>query len=78
MDRIKKNIIELTRMEASQWRDANKLPLRLLLDDIRSLNNVGSMLRTSDAFMVDEVIMCGITGTPPGPEIHKTTLGAEE
>lgn len=78
MDRIKKNIIELTRMEASQWHDANKLPLRLLLDDIRSLNNVGSMLRTSDAFMVDEVIMCGITGTPPGPEIHKTALGAEE
>ncbi|MCM1006034.1 MAG: TrmH family RNA methyltransferase [Prevotella sp.] len=77
-DRKKKNILELTRMEAHQWHDAAKLPLRVLLDDVRSLNNVGSILRTSDAFMVDEVVMCGITGTPPHPEIHKTALGAED
>ncbi|MCM1318869.1 MAG: TrmH family RNA methyltransferase [Muribaculaceae bacterium] len=78
MDRTKKNILELTRMEAHTWLKADKLPLRLLLDDVRSLNNVGSLLRTSDAFMVDEVVMCGITGTPPHPEIHKTALGAED
>lgn len=78
MYRKKKNILELTRMEAHTWHEAQKLPLRLLLDDVRSLNNVGSLLRTSDAFMVDEVVMCGITGTPPHPEIHKTALGAED
>lgn len=65
-------------MGAGEWLVADKLPLRLLLDDVRSLNNVGSLLRTSDAFMVDEVVMCGITGTPPNPEIHKTALGAED
>lgn len=78
MERSKKNILELTRMGADEWLVADKLPLRLLLDDVRSLNNVGSLLRTSDAFMVDEVVMCGITGTPPNPEIHKTALGAED
>lgn len=65
-------------MEAGEWLVADKLPLRLLLDDVRSLNNVGSLLRTADAFMVDEVVMCGITGTPPHAEIHKTALGAED
>lgn len=65
-------------MGATEWLRADKLPLRLLLDDVRSLNNVGSLLRTSDAFMVDEMVMCGITGTPPHPEIHKTALGAED
>lgn len=78
MERTKKNILELTRVDATAWRSADKLPLRLLLDDVRSLNNVGSLLRTSDAFMVDEVVMCGITGVPPHPEIHKTALGAED
>ena len=78
MERTKKNILELTRVGAGEWLAADKLPLRLLLDDVRSLNNVGSLLRTSDAFMVDEVVMCGITGTPPHPEIHKTALGAED
>lgn len=77
MERKKKNILELTRMEADEWKAAEKLPVRLLLNDVRSLNNVGSLLRTSDAFEVDEVVMCGITGTPPHPEIHKTALGAE-
>lgn len=78
MDRIKKNILELTRMGAQECLEAEKLPIILVLDSIRSLNNVGSLLRTSDAFMVSEVICCGITGIPPHPEIHKTALGAED
>lgn len=78
MERKKKNIIELTRMDAESARKGKHLPLRVMLDSVRSLNNVGSVLRTSDAFMVDEVILCGITGTPPNPEIHKTALGAED
>jgi len=76
--REKKNILELTRMSAEEWLHSDKLPVRLLLDDVRSLSNVGSLLRTSDAFMVQEVVMCGITGIPPHPEIHKTALGAED
>lgn len=76
--REKKNILELTRMSADECRAAEKLPVKLLLDNVRSLNNVGSLLRTSDAFRVQEVVMCGITGTPPHAEIHKTALGAEE
>ena len=78
MDRKKKNIIELTRVGVDECRTGSHLPLRVMLDSVRSLNNVGSVLRTSDAFMVDQVIMCGITGTPPNPEIHKTALGAED
>lgn len=78
MDHKKKNILELTRMDAEECRTASKLPIILMLDSIRSLNNVGSLLRTSDAFMIKEVIFCGITGIPPHPEIHKTALGAEE
>ena len=78
MDRKKKNIIELTRVGVDECRTGSHLPLRVMLDSVRSLNNVGSVLRTSDAFMVDQVIICGITGTPPNPEIHKTALGAED
>lgn len=77
MDRTKKNIIELTRMDASSALHAPKLPVVLLMDSVRSLLNVGSMLRTCDAFAVSEAVMCGITGTPPHPEIAKTALGAE-
>lgn len=78
MERKKKNILELTRMSAAECRAAGKLPLMVLLDDVRSLNNVGAILRTADAFSVRRVVMCGITGTPPAPEIHKTALGAED
>lgn len=78
MDRRKKNIIELTRIGVEDYRRRGKLPLKVALDNVRSLNNVGSVLRTSDAFLVDELLLCGITGTPPNPEIHKTALGAEE
>lgn len=77
-ERAKKNIVELTRMGAEECRSGSHLPLRLALDSVRSLNNVGAMLRTSDAFGVECVSLCGITGTPPHAEIHKTALGAEE
>lgn len=78
MERKKKNIIELTRIGAEEYRRCSKLPVKVALDNVRSLNNVGSVMRTSDAFLVDELLLCGITGTPPNPEIHKTALGAEE
>ena len=77
-NRLKKNIIELTRVSAEDNLSRPKIPLTVLLEDVRSLNNVGSVLRTADAFAVREVVMCGITGTPPHPEINKTALGAED
>ena len=55
-----------------------KLPIAVLLDNVRSMYNVGSVFRTSDAFLISEVILCGITGCPPHPEINKTALGADE
>ena len=78
MDRRKKNIVELTRTTPEEYAAAPKIPLVLLLDNVRSMQNVGSLLRTCDAFAVDVVIMAGITGIPPHPEISKSALGAEE
>ena len=78
MDRKKKNIFELTNCSVAQYRQLEKLPVAVLLDNVRSMYNVGSVFRTSDAFMVSEVILCGITGCPPHPEIAKTALGANE
>lgn len=78
MERRKKNIVELTRFSTEQYRAVEKLPLRVLLDNVRSLYNVGAVMRTSDAFLVEEVILAGITGSPPHPEIAKTALGAED
>ena len=60
------------------YRGKAKLPLVVVLDNVRSLNNIGSVFRTSDAFRVEELCLCGITATPPSPEIHKTALGAED
>lgn len=77
-DRRKKNIIELTNCSLREYREARKLPLALLADNVRSMYNVGAMLRTCDAFLVEEMVMGGITGVPPHPEISKTALGAEE
>ena len=77
MDRQKKNIIELTRVSCDDYRRMEKLPLAVMADNVRSMLNVGSMLRTADAFLVSEMILAGITGTPPHPEIAKTALGAE-
>jgi len=73
----KKTIRDLNRDTVEQYRRRQKLPLVVVLDNIRSLNNIGSVFRTSDAFLVEKIILCGITATPPSPEIHKTALGAE-
>ncbi len=78
MDRRKKNIVELTRTTPEEYAAAPKLPLTLLMDNVRSMQNVGSLLRTCDAFAVEEAVMAGITGVPPHPEISKSALGAEE
>jgi 23S rRNA (guanosine2251-2'-O)-methyltransferase len=69
---------ELNRKTVEEFRDAGKLPLVIVLDNIRSLNNIGSVFRTSDAFLIRGIMLCGITATPPHKEIHKTALGATE
>ena len=74
----KKTILELDRASQEEFKKKNKIPLIVILDNVRSLNNVGSVFRTSDAFLVKAVYLCGITATPPHPEIHKTALGAED
>lgn len=78
MDKRKKNILELTRCTTSQYRGMRKKPLKIVADNVRSMHNIGSMFRTADAFLVDEIILGGISGYPPHPEIAKTALGAEE
>lgn len=70
--------IEMKRLTVDEFREAEKLPLVVVLDDVRSMYNVGSVFRTSDAFRVEKICLCGITSTPPHPEIHKTALGAED
>ena len=65
-------------MSVEEFRASEKLPLTVVLDNVRSLNNIGSVFRTSDAFRVEHIALCGITATPPHREIHKTALGAEE
>ena len=70
--------IEMDRLTVEEFQQAKKMPLTVVLDDVRSMHNVGSVLRTADAFRVNEVLLCGITGTPPHAEIHKTALGAED
>ena len=75
---LKKTIWEMHRDSVEEFRAKEKLPLTIVLDNIRSLNNIGSIFRTSDAFRVERLMLCGITATPPSPEIHKTALGAED
>ena len=70
--------IEMQRLTLKEFREAEKMPLIVVLDDVRSMHNVGSVLRTADAFRLEAVCLCGITGTPPHAEIHKTALGAED
>ena len=70
--------IELERKSIEGFKEAQKTPLILVLDDIRSLHNIGSVFRTSDAFLIEKIYLCGITATPPNKEIHKTALGATE
>lgn len=74
----KLTVEELDRIDIETFKKADKLPLVIVLDNIRSLHNVGSVLRTADAFRLEGVWMCGITAVPPSPEIHKTALGAED
>lgn len=69
---------ELNRLTTEEYKDAEKLPIVVVLDNVRSLNNIGSVFRTSDAFRLSKIYLCGITATPPHREIHKTALGAEE
>jgi 23S rRNA (guanosine2251-2'-O)-methyltransferase len=69
---------ELNRLTPEAYKQAEKLPLTVVLDNIRSCNNIGSVFRTSDALLVEKVILCGITATPPNAEIHKTALDAEK
>ncbi len=74
----KLKITELNRLTVDEFKHTNKLPLVVVLDEIRSLHNIGSVFRTSDAFLVEKIYLCGITATPPHPEMHKTALGAED
>lgn len=67
---------ELNRLSKEQFKTANKIPIVLVLDNIRSLHNVGSAFRTADAFLIEKIYLCGVTGTPPNKEIEKTALGA--
>jgi tRNA G18 (ribose-2'-O)-methylase SpoU len=69
---------ELNRKSIADFKVADKTPIIIILDDIRSLNNIGSVFRTADAFLVEKIYLCGITATPPNKEIHKTALGATE
>ena len=74
----KLKITELNRISAEEFKAVEKLPLVVVLDHVRSLYNVGSVFRSSDAFRVEKICLCGITATPPQVEIHKTALGAED
>jgi tRNA G18 (ribose-2'-O)-methylase SpoU len=74
----KLKITELNRLSVEAYRESRKLPLVVVLDDVRSLHNVGSVFRTADAFRVEALYLCGITACPPHAEIHKTALGAED
>jgi tRNA G18 (ribose-2'-O)-methylase SpoU len=69
---------ELERKSIEAFKEAEKTPIIIVLDDIRSLNNIGSVFRTADAFLVEKIYLCGITASPPNKEIHKTALGATE
>lgn len=74
----KKTIWDMHRLSAEEFRSAPKIPLVVVLDNVRSLNNIGSIFRTCDAFAVERLVLCGISQTPPSAEIHKTALGAED
>lgn len=74
----KRSMIELNRMTTEEFKDSEKIPVVIVLDNIRSQHNIGSVFRTADAFRLEAVYLCGITATPPHREIHKTALGATE
>ncbi|MGY0406993.1 MAG: RNA methyltransferase [Polaribacter sp.] len=76
MRKLKNN--ELNRITVEEFKTVKKTPLIVVLDNIRSLNNIGSVFRTSDAFLIEKIYLCGISATPPNKDIHKTALGATE
>jgi len=76
MRKLKNN--ELNRLSVDEFKQSQKTPLIVVLDNIRSLNNVGSVFRTSDAFLIEKIYLCGITATPPHKDIQKTALGSTE
>lgn len=69
---------ELNRKSVTEFKDANKTPIIVILDNIRSSNNVGSVFRSSDAFLIEKIYLCGITATPPNKDIQRTALGATD
>lgn len=69
---------ELVRLNVEEFKEHKKTPISIVLDDVRSLNNIGSIFRTADAFLIEKIYLCGITATPPHKDIHKTALGATE
>lgn len=71
-------MLELHRMGVEEYKKVDKLPVTVVLDNVRSEMNVGSVFRTADAFLIERIVLCGITPQPPKPEIHKTALGAED
>ncbi len=68
---------EIIRISTDEFKQTKKIPLVVVLDNVRSMHNIGSVFRTSDAYVVEKVILCGITAQPPHPDIHKSALGAE-
>ncbi len=74
----KKSMLDLHRVDVEQYKTVEKIPVAVVLDDVRSEMNVGSVFRTADAFVIKQIALCGITGKPPSHEIHKTALGAED
>ena len=71
-------VSELNRLSYDEFKSAPKIPVVVVLDNLRSQHNIGSIFRTCDALLIDKLILCGISGTPPSAEIHKTALGAED
>ena len=78
MKNRKLRTVEMNRISVEEFREAEKMPLIVVLDDVRSMYNIGSVFRTCDAFRVEAIYLCGITACPPHQEIHKTALGAED
>ena len=71
-------MLDLNRKSPEQFKQAEKVPIVIVLDNVRSMNNIGSVFRTADAFLLQAIYLCGVTATPPHREIHKTALGATE
>jgi 23S rRNA (guanosine2251-2'-O)-methyltransferase len=74
----KKTMLDLHRVSVEDFKSIHKIPVTVILDDVRSSMNIGSVFRTADAFIIEHIALCGITAVPPQAEIHKTALGAEE